>query len=265
MKKLIALLLAALMVFAMAACNNTTGNESTAPSTEATTPSTEATDDGVKVMTHDEFVAAAIDDPVVVECYIQAVESWYKDACHIYALAEDGGYYIYSYACTKEEAAELVPGMKIRVSGFKSEWSGEVEIIDATIEKLEGTAPAFTTKDVTSLLGSDDLAKHMNDLVAIKGLTIAPSTKKGDTTEYAFLYSDDGSGEAGNSDLYFNVTDGTNTYTFTVNIYMIGTGADSDVYKAVEALKIGDKIDIEGFLYWYNGPQPHLTSVTPAA
>ena len=39
---------------------------------------------------------------------------------------------------------------------------------------------------------------------------------------------------------------------------------DSDVYKAVEALNIGDKIDMEGFLYWYEGVNPHITSVTAA-
>lgn len=267
MKKLIALLLAALMVFAMAACNNTTGNESTAPSTEATTPSTEDTtpssEAGVTVMTHAEFDAAELESEVVVDTYVQAVESWYKDACHIYAVSEDGGYYIYGYTCTKEEADKLVPGTKIRVTGHKAEWSGEVEIIDAKIEILEGTYTATAT-DVTDKLGTEELTDFMNNLVAIKGLTVAAS-KDAEGKEAAYLYSYDGSGEAGKSDLYFNVTDGTNIYTFTVNIYMIGTGADSDVYKAVEALKIGDKIDIEGFLYWYNGPQPHLTSVTPAA
>ena len=142
MKKLIALLLAALMVFAMAACNNTTGNESSAPSTEATTPSTEATGDGVTVMTHAEFDAAELESAVVIETYVQAIESWYKDACHIYAASEDGGYYIYSYACTQEEANLLIPGTKIRVSGFKDEWAGEVEIMDAKIEILEGTYAA---------------------------------------------------------------------------------------------------------------------------
>ncbi len=45
---------------------------------------------------------------------------------------------------------------------------------------------------------------------------------------------------------------------------MNGTGADSDVYKAIEALNVGDVIDVEGFLYWYNGAQPHITSVTVA-
>ena len=35
----------------------------------------------------------------------------------------------------------------------------------------------------------------------------------------------------------------------------------TEVYDAVEALKVGDVIDLEGFLYWYNGAQPHITSV----
>ena len=43
---------------------------------------------------------------------------------------------------------------------------------------------------------------------------------------------------------------------------MVGTGADSEVYKAIEALNVGDVIDVEGFLYWYEGAQPHVTSVT---
>jgi hypothetical protein len=37
---------------------------------------------------------------------------------------------------------------------------------------------------------------------------------------------------------------------------------DSDVYKAVEELQVGDVVDLEGFLYWYEGPNPHITSVT---
>jgi len=45
---------------------------------------------------------------------------------------------------------------------------------------------------------------------------------------------------------------------------MIGTGSDSAVYQAIEALNIGDVIDVEGFLYWYNAAQPHITSVTVA-
>ena len=36
----------------------------------------------------------------------------------------------------------------------------------------------------------------------------------------------------------------------------------TDVYNAVEALNIGDTVDMEGFLYWYEGANPHVTSIT---
>ena len=214
-------------------------------------------------MTHDEFVAAELETEVTVDTYVQAVESWYNGACHIYAQSEDGGYYIYGYACTEDEAAALVPGTKIRVTGYKTEWSGEVEIGDAVIEILEGSYIATEAADVTALLGTDELADHMNELVACKGLTVVASTDA-NGNEAAFLYKWDGSGSQGD-DLYFNVSIGDQVYTFTVNVYMIGTGVGSDVYTAIESLQIGDVIDIEGFLYWYEGPQPHVTSVTPAA
>ena len=68
-----------------------------------------------------------------------------------------------------------------------------------------------------------------------------------------------GSGSEGD-DLYFNVSKDGNTYTFTVESYLCG--ADTDVYKAVKNLKVGDTVDLEGFLYWYEGVNPHITSVT---
>ena len=245
MKKLIALLLALTMLVAFAGCNNQPKNP------EETLPE--------GVMTHAEFVAAALDSEVTVHTYVQAVESWWDGCCQIYAQSKDGGYYIYDYACTEEESKKLVPGTKIEVTGYKAEWSGEVEITDAKIKILEGTYTVTEAFDVTSLMGTEDLAKHMNELVAIKGLTVAAS-KNADGNDVPFLYKWDGSGEQGD-DIYFNVTLGENTYTFTVNAYMIDNDA---TYKAVEALKIGDKIDVQGFLYWYNAAQPHITSVTPA-
>ena len=49
-------------------------------------------------------------------------------------------------------------------------------------------------------------------------------------------------------------------YTFTVESYLCDK--DSDVYKAVQNLKVGDVVDMEGFLYWYEGVNPHITSVS---
>ncbi len=269
MKKLIAMLLALVMVLALAACGGK--KDATEPSTQTTTEPTDAPTEETTLpqesqpaaMTYAEFVAAPLDSEVTVETTIQAVESWWDGVVQLYCQSEDGAYYIYDLACTEEEAETLLPGTVIRVSGWKAEWSGEVEITEATFEILDGEAFTATATDYTELFGTEDLALHMNELAALKGLTVTASTDASGA-EAAFLYKWDGSGAQGD-DLYFNVTLGEKTYTFTVNAYMAGTGSDSDVYKAVEALQIGDTVDVEGFLYWYNDAQMHVTAVTPAA
>ena len=50
------------------------------------------------------------------------------------------------------------------------------------------------------------------------------------------------------------------SYNFCVEKYL--RDESTDVYKAVEGLKVGDVVDIEGFLYWYNGANLQATSVT---
>ena len=273
MKKLIALLLALTMLVAFAGCNTEkpveTQPQETKPAEtqpkETQAPETTApveTEPAVLAMTYAEFVAAEMDTEVVIEAYVAAVESWWNGSMHIYALTEEGGYYIYSLACTEEEAAQFVPGTLVRFTGFKGAWAGEVEIMDATFEILESDAAYFGADDATDLLGTDELEAMMNDLVAFNGLTVEAS-KDANGNDVAFLYKWDGSGSQGD-DLYFNVSLNGQTYTFTVNAYMIGTGSDSEVYKTIEALNIGDVINVEGFLYWYNAPQPHITSVTVA-
>ena len=210
-------------------------------------------------MTHEEYMAAELDSEVVVDTYVQAKQSWYEDKATVYAQSKDGAYFIYNMACSEEDYAKLTTGTKIRVTGYKSEWSGEIEITDATFEILSGSYVATPT-DVTSLLGTDDLISHQNELVSFKGMTVEAS-KDADGNDVAFLYNWDGSGQDGN-DLYFNVSVNGATYNFTVESYLCDN--TTDVYAAVKALNIGDVIDMEGFLYWYNGVNPHITSVTAA-
>ena len=210
------------------------------------------------VMTYAEYDAADVDSEVVVETYVQAKQSWWEDKATVYTQDKDGGYFIYNMACSEADYAKLTPGTKIKVTGYKAEWSGEVEIVDATFEIMDGNyiAPAL---DVTAMLGTDDLVKHQNQFVTFKGMTVEAAGQDESGNDVAFLYNWDGSGEEG-SDLYFNVSLNGTTYTFTVESYLCG--ADTDVYKAVTALEIGQTVDMEGFLYWYNGVNPHITSVT---
>ena len=215
------------------------------------------------VMTWDEYNAAAIDSSVVVEAYVQAKQGyWEKDGqglCTIYAQDGVGGYFIYDMPVTKADYDKMVAGTKVKFTGKKAEWSGEVEIIEATYVILEGTYVA-EAKDVTALLGTDELAKCQNMFGAFKGMTVEAS-KDADGNDVAYLYKWNGAGQDGD-DLYFKVSVNGNTYTFCVESYLCGAG--TDVYEAVKALKVGDVIDLEGFIYWYEGVQPHITSVTAA-
>ncbi len=218
--------------------------------------------DASVVMSYEEYAAAALDTEVVVETYVQAKQSWWENKATLYTQDENGAYFIYELPCTEEEYAQMTPGTKIRVKGFKSEWSGEVEITDAAFEFVEG-GDSFVAepKDVTTYLGQDELADFQNQFVAFKGMTVEPVDPEDENCTDAFWYRDNNSGQDGD-DLYFRVSlDGT-TYLFTVESYLCDN--TTDVYAAVKNLKVGDKIDMEGFLYWYNGANPHITSVTAA-
>lgn len=244
MKKLSFLLLALLLALALTACG-AAGEPAGEPAEKPA------------VMTHAAFLAAEVDAPVTVETFVQAKQIYADGKASFYTQAEDGAYFLYQMPCTEAEYAALVPGTAIRVTGKKAVWSGETEIADATFEVIDGsfTAPAL---DMNALLGTDALAAHQNELAALKGATVVASTGA-DGKEAAFLYNWDGKGEQGD-DLYFDVTVNGQKVTFTVESDL--RGADTAVYQAVEALKVGDTVDLTCFLYWYNdGPNPHVIAV----
>ena len=267
MRKYLALVLAIVLSFSLllTACGETEGEpESTQGNTDADVTTVaegeeeeEASegDEAVEVMTYEEYAAAELDTEVVIEAYVQAKQSWWEDKATIYTQDADGAYFVYDAACSQEDYDKLAEGTKIRVTGFKSEWAGEVEIIDATIEVLEG-ADTYVAEpvDATELLGTDELISYQNMKVSFTGLTVEDS---GDGA--AYLYAWDGSGVDGD-DLYFKASYNGTTYTFVIESYLCDN--TTEVYSAVKNLKVGDVIDMEGFLYWYEGVQPHITSVT---
>jgi hypothetical protein len=275
MKKITALLLIGTLTLAIAGCGSDSSDstvdtpavEDAADTQQAvadvdTAEDTQTADAEVStgdVMTYEEYIAADLDSEVVVETYVQDKQSWWDDKATVYTQDADGAYFLYNMACSEEDYDLLTEGTKIKVTGYKSEWSGEVEIVDATFEIVEGgdtyVAEPF---DVTKLLGSDGLINHQNEKVSFTGMTVE-ATQDSEGNDVAFLYNWDGSGSDGD-DLYFNVSYEGETYTFTVESYLRGAG--TDVYEAVKSLNIGDTVDMEGFLYWYEGVNPHITSVT---
>ena len=242
MKKLTAILLVLVMMLGIAACTPAeTPNDNQNPASTA--------------MTHAEFLAAAKDDAVEIECYVQATQSWWDNKIVIYAQDKTGGYFAYNVTCTEAEAAKLVPGTKINIKGYKTFYKGMPEVSEgATFTVVEGAdtyiAPA---EDMTALLGKQDLVNKAGMKAAFKGLTIA-----------AINYKNGAPGD----DIYVDLTLGDKTYSFCVERYL--TDPDTDVYKAFADLKVGDKVDVEGFVYWYDadedasgdGINTHITKVT---
>ena len=200
-----------------------------------------------KAMTHEQYVAAEMQSQVVVETYVQAHQSWWDNKVTVYCQSPDGAYFLYELACSQADAEKLVPGTKIRVTGNKGEWSGEVEIMDGTFEFVKGDSFIAEALDVTALLGTDALIDHQNELVSFTGMTV-------ENIEYK-------NGEPGD-DIYVTLGHNGGSYSFCVEVYL--TGTDSDVYTTVGALNVGDTVDVEGFLYWYEGMNPHITSITLA-
>ncbi len=258
MKKILATLLALCLMLTFAACGTKDNNETTETTTpvvgatfglEETLPSELNTvANEVEVMTYEEFVAAEADEPVVIEAYVQAAQGWWNNSITIYAQDENGGYFLYNTVCSEEDSAKVVPGAKIRVTGTKTIWDGLHEIMEGEIEFLDAEPFVAEAKDLTAVLGTDELVDYQNILASFKGLTIEKIDYK--------------NGEPGD-DIYVTASLNGNSYNFCVEVYL--TGTDSDVYKTVSELKAGDVVDIEGFVYWYaDAMNPHITSIAIA-
>ena len=283
MKKFLALALALAMIFSLCACGETATTATEAPKAEEAAPAAEeaapaaeeaapaaeeaapaaeeaapATEEAAPEaeapavapaapMSYADFTAAAIDDPVCVECYAQAHESWWDGKVTVYAADKDGAYLLYDLACSEEDAAKLEGGAKILVNGYKAEWSGEVEIADGTFEFVDGEAYVAPAFDATALFGTDELITHMNELIAVKGLKIA------EDVDSAWDCS---------SDLYISATLNDAPVTFTLRRYL--TDNKSEAYAQVKDLKAGDVIDVEAYLYWYEEPQARIIKAEAA-
>lgn len=243
-----------------AAASSESADETIGENTESAAEVEDTKEDAAHVLSYEEYMAADLDTEVTIQAYVQAKQSWWEEQATVYAQDEDGAYFIYNMACPQEDYELLVPGTKIQVTGYKSEWSGEVEIMDGTFEILEGEEPYIAAPlDVTDLLGTDELIEHQNQLVSFQGMTVEPAGQDDAGNDVAFLYNWDGSGTEGD-DLYFNASCNGETYTFTVESNLCDSS--TQVYSDVKNLQIGQTINMEGFLYWYEGVNPHITSVT---
>ncbi len=262
MKKALAVVLTMGLALSFVGCGDKAATETVETATEAVSEAVETATEAVSVaeevveeavaddaksegvMTYAEYAAAELETEVVVETYVQAKQSWWEDKATFYTQDQDGAYFIYEMACSEDDYNKLVPGTKIKVTCVKADWSGEVEIVDATYEIEEGNFVA-EAKDATDLLGKDELIDMQNQLVSFTDMTVA-----------AVAFKNDQPGD----DIYVTLSkDGAN-YEFCLEYYL--NGSDEEFYNLVSGLEAGSVVDVEGFLYWYEGANPHITKVT---
>ena len=246
MKKIIAFLLVLVMMLSIAACAPTTTENPGASSSEQTPPAS-------SVMTHAQYLAAANNDPIEIEVYVQATQSWWDNKIVVYAMDKSfNGYIAYNLSCTSDEAAKLVPGTKINIKGFKTFYKGMPEVAEgATFTIVEGADTFVAPAEImTNLLGKQELLNRCGAYGAFQGLTVKAINFK--------------NGEPGD-DIYVDFTLGDATYSFCVERYL--TDPETDVYKAfVDGdVKVGDVVNVYGFVYWYDADvEPGVASENPA-
>ena len=268
MKKFTAVCAAAALVLTLSACGKTTEAPVEVPQPEIDTEAlandlnntaeqvgealsdldtdtdAAAEDDGV--MSYADYAAAALDDEVTVVTYVQAHQSWWDNKITVYCQDADGAIFLYELACSEEDAAKLTEGTKIKVTGFKSEWAGETEITDATFEFVDdGDLFVAAPKDLTDKLGTDELIDYQNQKVIFTDMTVVSVAFKNDQP---------------GDDIYVTLSKDDAEYSFCLEYYL--NGSDQEFYDLVSGLEAGQVVDVEGFLYWYEGANTHLTSVT---
>lgn len=219
-------------------------------------------EDVVGRTSYNEYAEAPNGTYVVVETFVQGKQAWWFDSEDntgkgtIYTQSYDGGYFLYEVPLTEEEYNALEVGTHIMVYGFKAEWDGEIEIIDAEIKILDNYTWVAFPQDATALLGTAEIEDLRDSKVYFGNMTVVASNDAGD----AFLYKWNGSGNVGD-DIYFKASVNGKTYTFVIESYLTPDG--SEAYEAAQALKVGDVINMEAFLYWYGtSAQPHVYSIT---
>lgn len=250
-KKAVAFALAGAMALMMAGCGS-----------KGTSGTADVQAKGEGVMDYAAYAAAADDTAVTIETFVQGKQALWTNpdtgvsTASLYTEDANGGYFIYRMEMTPEDYERMVPGTKLRIEGTKTSWSGEAEIAEGTGKYTfeDGTYVATPVDLTESFADIDKLLTYQNRSVSFSDLQVAA---RSDGSVYNYKW--DGSGDEGD-DLYFTVTSGDTSYDFVVESDLCGT--DSAVYQAVKGLAVGDTINVEGFLYWYEGPQMHVTSVS---
>ena len=218
----------------------------------------QAAEKAPRVMSRQAFLDAGEDSPVAVEGYVQAKETWRDGCCSLYLQNEEGAFYLSRMRCSQEEYESLAIGRKVRVNGYKSHWNDSLEISDASFRLLEGSMIAEPA-DVTALLGSDQLILHQNEKVRFHGMTVE-AMPDGVSVWYSGWDNSTPAGE--DAELWFRASSEGTLCDFTVKPSLCQNR--EELLQTLQQLRAGDRVDLTGYLRYYNGPLPCITEIIPA-
>ncbi len=213
-------------------------------------------------MSYKEYMDAELQAEVKIDAYIQDRCTWYNGAASFYLQDEEGGYYVYNLKCSKDDYDNnLSVGKFISVTGSKAEWRGEVEINGDVATENQGFTVGSSSKIYKATqvanIAKDTLDQHKNTKVMVTDLTVT----KAPYTSFDDFSLSPNSGV----DVYFAVKDSNdNELTFVVEAYLESTQFGSPTYTTVTSLALGDKINLEGFVYYWDVPQLQVTKVVKA-
>ena len=204
------------------------------------------------IMTYEEFMNAEIGSTVTVESNVQAVQKHADGTVSLYLQDADGGaYYVSSMTCTPDQANTFTKGARIIVSGEFALVNDHIEIGGSVrFQMVDGgtkyVAPA--TEIEYEYYYYHEFANYMNMRVTLDGIVIS-------RIELA-----DGAASAGESDddiyVFVRLKDGTEL-CFCVERDLMGP--ETELYQVCGHLQAGQTVNLEGFLYWYNGAYLHIT------
>lgn len=260
-KKLIMILMILTLVFVFPACRSSSppadNPEESLPSPKvnAEDPSPLPDADEHPVMSYQDFLASEIDCPVTVDAYVQAKEPWQNGHVSLYAQNRSAAYYLDRMNCSRDECEKLEIGQKIRISGYKSLWNDSLSISDAAFQLLNGNWIA-EARDVTAMIGTDELIQHQNEKVCFRGMTVEAMP---DGLSVWYSGWDNSAPEGADSELWFRASyDGT-VCEFTIRPSLCPDM--QELLQTLQAVRIGDRIDLTGYLRYVNGPLPCITEI----
>ena len=189
------------------------------------------------MMSWDEYMAAEKGASIVISGVVTGKVWANATSANVYMQDEDGGYYVYGYACDQANFDAIKVGAEYEVSGIKDVYYGTAEIKDAVLTLVkEGTAPA--AKDITAIweaapaTNDPSLSNLLAQYVTIKNVEMVNITNDG---KY----------------INFKRADGMTTYVYISSSSNFVTA--EEIAQLNEKCIAGRMADITGFVSLYNG------------